>query len=216
MEIPSKCYPHTSFNTFKGIIRCPDLEGVTEEKIVANLASQNVTAARRVTVFRDNVKRKTNTIVLTFNSSNLPKLLKVGYSKVLVVMYSPNPLQCYACFKYGLHERSCKLHGGDELGRPCGITGVIRDETRCTNEIQSDNCYETHTSTSRSSKIWKKAKEIVTIMYRKGLSFPEARKIVEARYNLSFLTVLKTNKASIVELQSHTNDASVQTVTVKL
>ena len=73
LEMPSKCYPHTSLNTSKGIIRCPDLVGVTEEKIVANLTSQNVTAARRVTVFRDNVKRNTNTIVLTFNTSDLPK-----------------------------------------------------------------------------------------------------------------------------------------------
>ena len=215
-EIPSKCYPHTSLNTSKGIIRCPDLAGVTEEEIVANLASQNVTAARRITVFRDNVKRSTNTIVLTFNTSILPKWLKVGYLKVLVDMYIPNPLQCYACFKYGHHERSCKLYGGDELCRRCGITGVTHDESRCTNEIKCVNCGEAHPSTSRSCKIWKKEKEVVTIKYKEGLSFPEARKIVEARYNFSFSTVLKTSKASSIELkdaQTQTNEATVQTVT---
>ena len=215
-EIPSKCYPHTSLNTSKGIIRCPDLAGVTEEEIVANLASQNVTAARRITVFRDNVKRSTNTIVLTFNTSILPKWLKVGYLKVLVDMYIPNPLQCYACFKYGHHERSCKLYGGDELCRRCGITGVTHDESRCTNEIKCVNCGEAHPSTSRSCKIWKKEKEVVTIKYKEGLSFPEARKIVEARYKLSFSTVLKTSKASSIKLkdaQTQTNEATVQTVT---
>ena len=215
-EIPSKCYPHTSLNTSKGKIRCPDLAGVTEEEIVANLASQNVTAARRITVFRDNVKRSTNTIVLTFNTSILPKWLKVGYLKVLVDMYIPNPLQCYACFKYGHHERSCKLYGGDELCRRCGITGVTHDESRCTNEIKCVNCGEAHPSTSRSCKIWKKEKEVVTIKYKEGLSFPEARKIVEARYKLSFSTVLKTSKASSIELkdaQTQTNEATVQTVT---
>ena len=215
-EIPSKCYPHTSLNTSKGIIRCPDLAGVTEEEIVANLASQNVTAARRITVFRDNVKRSTNTIVLTFNTSILPKWLKVGYLKVLVDMYIPNPLQCYACFKYGHHERSCKLYGGDELCRRCGITGVTHDESRCTNEVKCVNCGEAHPSTSRSCKIWKKEKEVVTIKYKEGLSFPEARKIVEARYKLSFSTVLKTSKASSIELkdaQTQTNEATVQTVT---
>ena len=215
-EIPSKCYPHTSLNTSKGIIRCPDLAGVTEEEIVANLASQNVTAARRITVFRDNVKWSTNTIVLTFNTSILPKWLKVGYLKVLVDMYIPNPLQCYACFKYRHHERSCKLYGGDELCRRCGITGVTHDESRCTNEIKCVNCGEAHPSTSRSCKIWKKEKEVVTIKYKEGLSFPEARKIVEARYNLTFSTVLKTSKASSIELkdaQTQTNDAKVQTVT---
>ena len=82
LAIQCKCYPHTSLNTSRGIIRCPDLAGVTEEEIVLNLASQHVTAARRITVFRDNVKRNTNTIVLTFNTSILPKWLKVGYLKV--------------------------------------------------------------------------------------------------------------------------------------
>ena len=129
-EIPCRCFPHTSLNTSRGIIRYPDLAGVSEEEMVSNLASQNVTAARRITVYRDKVKRNTNTIVLTFNTSILPKWLKVGYLKVPVDMYIPNPLQCYACFKYGHHERSCKLYGQDELCRRCGITGVTHDENR--------------------------------------------------------------------------------------
>ena len=152
-EIPCKCYPHTSLNTSRGIIRCPDLAGVTEEEIVSNLASQHVTAARRITVFRDNVKRNTNTIVLTFNTSILPKWLKVGYLKVLVDMYIANPLQCYACFKYGHHERSCKLHAGGELCRRCGITGYTHDESKCPNPIKCVNCGEDHPSTSRACKI---------------------------------------------------------------
>ena len=214
-EIPCKCYPHTSLNTSRGIIRCPDLAGVTEEEIVSNLASQHVTAARRITVFRDNVKRNTNTIVLTFNTSILPKWLKVGYLKVLVDMYIPNPLQCYACFKYGHHERSCKLHAGGELCRRCGITGYTHDESKCPNPIKCVNCGEDHPSTSRACKIWKKEKEIVTIKYKEGLSFPEARKIVETRHSLSFSTVLKSNKTSSVEhkdAQTQTSDASIQTV----
>ena len=214
-EIPAKCYPHTSLNTSRGIIRCPDLAGVSEEEIVSNLADQNVTAARRITIFRDNVRRNTNTIVLTFNTSILPRVLKVGYLKVPVDMYIPNPLQCYACFKFGHHERKCKLYGGDELCRRCGITSYTHhDENKCTNEIKCVNCGEDHPSTSRTCKIWKREKEVVTIKYKEGLSFPEARKIVEARYNLSFSTVVKTNKNNSVQLkdaQTQTTNASTQT-----
>ena len=119
-EIPAKSYPHTSLNTSRG---------VTEEEIVSNLATQNVTAPRRISVFRDNVKRSTNTIVLTFSTFILPKFLKVGYLKVPVDIYIPNPLQCYACFKYGHHEKKCRLYGGDELCRRCGVTGVTHDES---------------------------------------------------------------------------------------
>ena len=214
-EIPAKCYPHTSLNTSRGIIRCPDLAGVSEEEIVSNLADQNVTAARRITIFRDNVRRNTNTIVLTFNTSILPRVLKVGYLKVPVDMNIPNPLQCYACFKFGHHERKCKLYGGDELCRRCGITSYTHhDENKCTNEIKCVNCGEDHPSTtSRTCKIWKREKE-VTIKYKEGLSFPEARKIVEARYNLSFSTVVKTNRNNSVQLkdaQTQTTNASTQT-----
>ena len=185
-EIPSKCYRHTSLNTSKGIIQRPDLAGVSEEEIVLNLASQNVTACRLITLYRDNVKQNTNTIVLTFNTSILQNWLKVGYLKVLVDMYIPNPLQCYACFKYEHHERSCRLHGGDELCRRCGITAITHDENKCTNPIKCVNCGEDHPSNSRTCKIWKKEKEVVTIKYKEGLSFPEARKIVETRYTSLF------------------------------
>ena len=148
-DIPAKCYPHGSLNRSRGIIRCPDLAGVSEEEIVSNLASQNVTAARRITVFRDNVKRNTNMIVLTFNTAILPNVLKVGYLRVTVDMYIPTPLQCYACFKYGHHELRCKLHGGDELCRRYGLPSVTHDETNCTIEIKCVNCGEAHSSTSQ-------------------------------------------------------------------
>ena len=78
------------------------------------------------------------------------------------------------------------------------------------------NCGEDHPSTSRSCKVWKREKEVVTIEYKEGLSFPEARKIVETRHNLSFSTVLKSTRTSSVELrdaQTQTIDVSTQTST---
>ena len=81
-QIPAKCSPHISLNTSRGIIRCPDLAGVTEAEIVQELAKQNVTGARCITVFRDGVKRETNTIVLTFNSAILPKTLTWRFSDI--------------------------------------------------------------------------------------------------------------------------------------
>ena len=119
-NIPAKCVPHNSLNTCKGIIRCPDLADVPDDEIVSELASQNVTAARRITVFRDDVRRPTNTTVLTFNSSILPKSLKVGYLKVSLDIYIANPLQCYCCFQFGHHEKKCKFNQGEEFYRRCG------------------------------------------------------------------------------------------------
>ena len=125
-------------------------------------------------------------------------------------IYIPNPLQCYAYFKYGHHQKKCRLYG-DELCRRCRITCVTHDESRCTNDFKCVNCGEDHPSTIHSCKIWKREKEVASV-YREGLSFPEARKDVQAPYNLSS-TVVKVNRASTVELkdaQTQITEATTQ------
>ena len=80
------------------------------------------------------------------------------------------------------------------------------------------NCGEDHYSTSRACKVWKKEKEIITIKYREGLSFAEARKIVDARQALgSYSNVTKSNTSKSVSLkdaQTQTSDVAVQTDSV--
>ena len=83
-NISAKCSAHSSLNSSRGIIRCPDLAGVQEEEIVSEHSSQGVIEARRICVYRDNVRRDTNTIILKFNTAILPKVLKIGYLKVPV------------------------------------------------------------------------------------------------------------------------------------
>ena len=216
-NIPAKCSPHTSLNTTRGIIRCPDLAGVSEDEIVEELSSQHVLAARRITVYRDGIKRETNTIVLTFNSAILPKTLKVGYLNVGVDLYIPNPLQCYTCFKFGHHERRCKKSTSESLCRHCGEVGNTHDSSNCNNKIKCANCGGEHVATSRTCLLWKREKEIVTIKYRESLSFPEARKIVESRQNIinSYSTITKSNMSTpkpMKDAQTQTSDVAVQTV----
>ena len=204
---PAKCSAHGTLNKSGGIIRCPDLAGIPEEEIVSELAGQNVTEARRITVWRDGVKRSTNTIVLTFRTALLPKALKVGYLNVAVDMYIPNPLQCYSCFRFGHHERKCRMAVENKLCRRCGEIANDHDEKTCSKVMKCVNCGGEHMATSRACDHWRKEKEIVTVKHRESLSFPEARKIVENRYRLSssYSTVVKANKK--VEFK----DANTQT-----
>ena len=122
-QTPAKCSPHGTLNTSRGIIRCPDLAGVYEEEIVHELSNQHVSGARRITVYRDGIRRETNTIVLTFNTAILPKTLKIGYLNVVVDLYIPIPPHCYTCFKFGHHERRCNRNSSDALCRHCGKVG---------------------------------------------------------------------------------------------
>ena len=208
-QTPAKCTPHGNLNRSRGIIRCPDLAGVSEEEIVTELSSQNVSETRRITVWRDGVKKTTNTIVLTFRTAILPKILKIGYLNVGVDIYIPNPLQCYSCYKFGHHERKCRLSIRNKPCRRCGEVANDHEESKCTKKPKCINCGGEHMSTSRACDFWQKEKEIVTIKYKESLSFPEARKIVESRRILphSYSSVIKSKKT--VELKdaiTQTND----------
>ena len=80
-------------NTSKGIVRCPALNRVTSDDIKEGMVDQGVTDVRRITVRRDGVTKLTNTYVLTFNSPNLPTVVKIGFIQVKVDVYIPNPLR---------------------------------------------------------------------------------------------------------------------------
>ena len=64
---------HASLNTCKGVVRCPDLKGVSEEEILEEMREQGVIHVRRIKVRRDDALKDTNTFVFTFNTSVLPK-----------------------------------------------------------------------------------------------------------------------------------------------
>ena len=61
--------------------------------------------------------------------------------------------------------------------------------------------------------MWKREKEIVTVKYRESLSFPEARKIVDSRHNLTNLysKVTKPIPKEVKDAQTQTVDVAVQT-----
>ena len=102
--------PHSSFNTSKGIIRCPALKRVKSDDIKEGMVEKRVTDVRRITVRRDGNTKITNTYVFTFNSPNLPSVVKVGFMQVKVDVYITNPLRCYHCQVFGHQENKCGRH----------------------------------------------------------------------------------------------------------
>ena len=70
---------HASLNTCKGVVRCPDLKGVSEEEILEEMREQGVIHVQRIKIRRDDALKDTNTFVFTFNRSALPKQLKLPF-----------------------------------------------------------------------------------------------------------------------------------------
>ncbi|XP_041378033.1 uncharacterized protein LOC121390316 [Gigantopelta aegis] len=126
--------PHTSLNSSKGVIRCRDLEGVSDEEICDNLTSQDVTVVRRIKVRSNNELVPTNTFILTFSTPTLPHSIKAGYLNIPVEPFIPNPLRCFKCQKYGHGQNTCR--------------GKLTCKT-CKKDLVCTNCKGDHFAYSR-------------------------------------------------------------------
>ena len=107
-DLKVRVFPHSSLNSSRGVIRCPDLRGCSEQEILEEMKTQGVTAVKRFRVRKDGQLKDTNTFVFTFNTPVLPSTIKIAFLRVNVEVYIPNPLRCFNCQQYGHHEDKCK------------------------------------------------------------------------------------------------------------
>ena len=64
-----RVFPHSSLNSSRGVLRCPDLRCCSEQEILEEMKTQGVTAVKRFRVRKYGQLKDTNTFVFTFNSS---------------------------------------------------------------------------------------------------------------------------------------------------
>ena len=145
---------HQSLNSSKGIIRDRMLKGEKEEEIVDYLREQGVTACKRFKIKKDHETVETNTLLLTFNTINVPKSLKIFYRVVPVDIYVPNPLRCFNCQRFGHHENNCPVDLGSVCAN-CGAGGHDHHTSACKNKPKCVNCGKEHVSRSNQCEIWK-------------------------------------------------------------
>ena len=109
LDLPVTVSPHRTMNSCKGIIRSYDLAQIDESELLTELGPQGVTEVRPIYVTRDGQKKRTNTSIVTFARSTLPKEITAGYLRIPVQMYYPSPLRCFNCQRFG-HHRAALLH----------------------------------------------------------------------------------------------------------
>ena len=67
-----------------------------------------ITDVHRFVVKRNNVEIKTNTLILTFNTPQIPDYLKICYLNISFTQVVPNPIRCYKCQMFGHVTGRCK------------------------------------------------------------------------------------------------------------
>ena len=106
---PVQASAHRTLNSSKGVIKCADLKLCTKEEIIEELHTQGVVDSFNITVKSgENNRRPTNTFILIFNTPTAPPHINIGYLRVKVDTYVPNPLRCFNCQKFGHGNKFCR------------------------------------------------------------------------------------------------------------
>ena len=143
---PVTASPHRTLNSCKGVIRCGPLVDCDKQDTLSELKPQGVSDITNITVKDDSgSRRNTNTFIITFKAPSIPKHLRIGYIRVPVSPYIPNPLRCFKCQKFGHGKNACR---GRETCATCGQVG--HTSSNCTSEPKCPNCTGNHTAFSKS------------------------------------------------------------------
>ena len=190
VTLPISVSPHMTKNFRKGVISCFDLRDTSEEEIAEGLSSHGVTEARRIVLRRGGKTIPTNNIVLTFDSLELPSTVMVGYIRVRVRTFIPNPMRCFHCQKFGHTKTRCS---NPPACARCSSPEHLEDACDA-GTFRCANCGDgqsPHASYDRSCPTYIKEKEINAIKATRNISFREAREA----YNLSHPAVTYAQKA---------------------
>ncbi len=178
-DTPVNIEPHKTLNSCKGVVRSPEFAHVSEQDVIEHLKPQGVSDAKRINRKVNGQLTPTNTFILTFNLTELPKEIRLAtWLNVRVDAYVPNPLRCYNCQLFGHHKDRCKR---DLACARCGVPKHGSDN--CVEAEHCINCGGNHTAFSKDCPKWKVEREVVRVKHTRNIPFSEARKIVDLQSN---------------------------------
>lgn len=208
-----------SLNTSEGTIYAPELDATDLKTVVENETS--IKDITRMKVFDKDAKKMVDShrYKILFASRALPEVIRIAFSQFRVRRFYPSPRSCVKCLSYEHTGRVCKVPNNEALCRKCGyVCGV--EETKGDNQEKRFNvlpghvcnstprcavCKANHRPNSPECEPRKKEMEIIRIKLDHNLSYPEARRRVEAasdslrRQGVSFAAKVNTQVHQSIE-----------------
>ena len=146
-NLPVAVSPFSRLNTVRGIVRSKAMSQCTQEELLECLSGQRVTEIRRLKAKRDGELVELDTYILTFQTSALPRVVKLSdWHTELVDEYVERPRQCFRCQKFGHVAKHCRQQQ-DTCGH-CGTVGHKRDS--CNNRLTCFHCNAPHHASDKT------------------------------------------------------------------
>ena len=111
-----------------------------------------VVEVHHVTVRKEGKVIPTNTLFLTFNRPDIPKEVVVGYLKVKVDPFVPNPLRCFNCNKFCHTSQRCRTTA------KCQQCGKDKHDEQRDGPLICSNCKGPHAVSANDRPVWKKGR----------------------------------------------------------
>jgi hypothetical protein len=168
-----QCYkPLDSSNFRSGVIGPVDLEVDLEE--FKNLAENELTKILKMTrlpKFSSGRKEESLMIKVDFAGTSLPDRMFIDFFSYPVREYSPPPIMCYNCQRFGHMANGCTAK------QRCLVCGNEHRKNECTAVTpRCANCGGPHIASHKNCEFVKNFKEIQILTRQENISFETARK----------------------------------------
>ena len=173
-------------NQCKGTIYYRNAPKYTDDQIKAALnKSSNIPVQE---VYRMNKRDGANLIelpiyLLTFQSTQLPSHVTIGWTRCSTRMYIPRPRRCFNCQAFGHGAKTCR-----NLNKICVQCAEICDGNHsnpCLATAKCSNCGENHPASYHHCQNYKKEQEVLNLQAHSQLTYSAAKRKVQLRTSTS-------------------------------
>lgn len=192
---------HPTLNFTKCTVFCTDVNHYEDDRLLAELEDQNVTAIHRFTRMVDGTPTKTGLMVLTIRGCIIPEIVSFGFIRARTKVYYPSPMMCFRCFAFGHTSKRCK--SSDPVCGRCSEAHTCPKEDPCTKFAFCARCESAdHALSSRKCPVYVAEETIQHIKIDNDISYQAARRIYEQenqQQNTSAATIVTQGTTNPVQ-----------------
>ena len=187
--------PHDRLNQSKGTIYYENKPNYSDEDLLKSLKKSKVIDLYRIKKKIDGKSINTPIYILTFQQTQIPEHISVGWTRCRVRDYIPRPRRCFKCQRFGHGAKTCRAK--DEICVQCGKIKNEDHQNPCQSIPSCINCSEEHQASSPKCIYYIKEFEVLTIQAKQKLRYAEAKQIVDDKFirnNTTYASIAVNNR----------------------